>query len=162
MELLSIPFTMNALPVVVMSGSVGAVYLIALVMMILGVLLWLQPGQRVFLGVVAMLLSLASFIYSNLGGFLVGMSLGLVGGALAVAWTPVDRPVIRLGSIDVRVVLASALVFFSRAQAMCRVAPGGLLSPRRRMAQAGRDSGADPTGVDHAGVDSAAASRRSG
>jgi hypothetical protein len=38
--------------------------------------------------VVAVLVSLASFVYANLGGFVVGMLLGLVGGALAAAWTP--------------------------------------------------------------------------
>ena len=37
---------------------------------------------------IAVLLSLASFVYSNLGGFLAGMILGLLGGMLAVAWTP--------------------------------------------------------------------------
>ncbi|MEU4231250.1 DUF6114 domain-containing protein [Nonomuraea sp. NPDC026600] len=87
-ELLSIPLAINALPVVILFGPVGATYLIALVMMILGVLLWLQPGQRVFLGIVTVLLSMASFVYSNLGGFLIGMSLGLVGGTLALAWAP--------------------------------------------------------------------------
>lgn len=34
---------------------------------------------------------MASFVYSNLGGFLIGMSLGLLGGMLAVAWTPISR-----------------------------------------------------------------------
>ncbi|WP_405088791.1 DUF6114 domain-containing protein [Microbispora sp. NBC_01389] len=88
LELLSIPFATKALPLVIRSGTVGATYLIALVLVILGLMIWLQPGQRAFLGVVAMLVSIASFVYANLGGFLVGMLLGLVGGALAVAWAP--------------------------------------------------------------------------
>ncbi|GII33159.1 DUF6114 domain-containing protein [Planotetraspora mira] len=87
-ELLSIPFASQALPLVIQSGTVGASYLIALVLIAVGLLLWWQPGQRIFLGVVAVLVSLASFVYANLGGFLVGMLLGLVGGALAAAWTP--------------------------------------------------------------------------
>ncbi|MCT9928837.1 DUF6114 domain-containing protein [Planotetraspora sp. A-T 1434] len=91
LELLSIPFATQALPLVIQSGTVGATYLIALVLIILGLLLWLQPGQRVFLGIVAVLVSIASFVYANLGGFLIGMLLGLVGGALAAAWTPVTR-----------------------------------------------------------------------
>ncbi|WP_327043949.1 DUF6114 domain-containing protein [Microbispora sp. NBC_01189] len=86
LELLSIPFATKALPLVIRSGTVGATYLIALVLVILGLMIWLQPGQRAFLGVVAVLVSIASFVYANLGGFLVGMLLGLVGGALAVAW----------------------------------------------------------------------------
>jgi hypothetical protein len=89
LELLSIPFATQALPLVIQSGTVGASYLIAVVLIVVGLLIWLQPGQRVFLGVAAVLVSLASFVYANLGGFLVGMLLGLVGGALAAAWTPV-------------------------------------------------------------------------
>jgi hypothetical protein len=89
LELLSIPFATKALPLVIQSGTVGATYLIALLLVIVGLLLWLQPGQRIFLGVVAVLVSIASFVYANLGGFLVGMLLGLVGGALAAAWTPI-------------------------------------------------------------------------
>ncbi|MBX6386986.1 MAG: ABC transporter permease, partial [Microbispora sp.] len=92
LELLSIPFATQALPLIIQSGTVGATYLIALVLIILGLLIWLQPNQRVFLGVVAVLVSIASFVYANLGGFLIGMLLGLIGGALAVAWTPVESP----------------------------------------------------------------------
>ncbi|MEU4324223.1 DUF6114 domain-containing protein [Nonomuraea dietziae] len=101
-ELLSVPFTLDALSVAILFGTVGATYLIALVMMIAGVLVWLQPGQRVFLGLVAVLLSMASFVYSNLGGFLIGMSMGLLGGTLAIAWTPVSRPASRLDSLSLR------------------------------------------------------------
>jgi hypothetical protein len=36
--------------------------------------------------------ALASFVVSNLGGLIVGMVLGVVGGALIVAWTPDKRP----------------------------------------------------------------------
>src|SRR5262245_47476367 len=88
-ELLSIPFATKALPLVIQSGTVGATYLIALVMIILALLVWLQPGQRVFLGVVTVLVALAAFVYANLGGFLIGMLLGLLGGSLTAAWTPV-------------------------------------------------------------------------
>ncbi|WP_249346422.1 DUF6114 domain-containing protein [Microbispora sp. H11081] len=88
LELLSIPFATHALPLVIRSGAIGATYLISLVLVILGLMIWLQPDKRVFLGVVAVLISIASFVYANLGGFLIGMLLGLVGGALAVAWTP--------------------------------------------------------------------------
>ncbi|MEV7804034.1 DUF6114 domain-containing protein [Microbispora sp. NPDC088329] len=90
LEMLSIPFATQALPLVIQSGTVGATYLIALVLIILGLMVWLQPNQRAFLGVVAVLVSIASFVYANLGGFLVGMLLGLVGGALAVAWAPAE------------------------------------------------------------------------
>lgn len=129
MELLFIPLAINALPVAVMFGTVGATYLIALIMMILGVLVWLQPGQRVFLGLVAVLLSMASFVYSNLGGFLIGMILGLLGGMLAVAWTPVSQPATRFDTVDVRGVLAAARTFTSRMSELRRAA---VVDPRQR------------------------------
>lgn len=116
-ELLSIPLALDALPVAVMFSTVGAGYLIALVLIIAGVLVWLQPGQRVFLGLIAVLLSLASFVYSNLGGFLIGMVLGLLGGMLAVAWTPVSRPAGRFDTVTVRSVLSAARTFTSRMSA---------------------------------------------
>ncbi|MGS2648606.1 DUF6114 domain-containing protein [Streptosporangium sp. LJ11] len=124
-ELLSIPFTLNALSVSILFSAVGATYLIALVMMISGVLVWLQPGQRVFLGLMAVLLSMASFVYSNLGGFLIGMSLGLLGGTLAIAWTPLSRPAGRLDSLSVRDFLDAARALVSKAKAMrAAIGPG--------------------------------------
>lgn len=118
MELLSIPLAINALPVAVLFGTVGASYLIALVMMIVGVLVWLQPAQRVFLGLVAVLLSMASFVYSNLGGLLIGMTVGLLGGMLAVAWTPAGRPANRVDRLAVRDVLAASRTTASRMSAL--------------------------------------------
>ncbi|MER5326319.1 DUF6114 domain-containing protein [Streptosporangium roseum] len=118
LELLSIPLALDALPVAVMFGTVGAGYLLALALIIAGVLVWLQPGQRVFLGLIAVLLSMASFVYSNLGGFLIGMIWGLLGGMLAVAWTPVSRPAGRFDTVTVRNVLAAARIFTSRMNAL--------------------------------------------
>ncbi|MEV4805440.1 DUF6114 domain-containing protein [Nonomuraea sp. NPDC049421] len=113
-ELLSIPLALDALPVALMFGTVGAGYLIALILIIAGMLVWLQPAQRVFLGLIAVLLSLASFVHSNLGGFLLGMILGLLGGMLAIAWTPISRPAGRLDTVTVRSVLAAVRAFPSR------------------------------------------------
>jgi hypothetical protein len=45
----------------------------------------------VIAGVSTILFALASFLTSNLGGFLLGMLRGLVGGSLAVGWD-VDKP----------------------------------------------------------------------
>jgi hypothetical protein len=47
---------------------------------------------RTFAGVAAILLALVSIPVSNLGGFLVGFLLALVGGALAVSWVPGTPP----------------------------------------------------------------------
>ena len=52
--------------------------------------LWAQPKFRLAAGLVTVLLSLVALVVTNLGGFLVGTVLSLLGGALAVAWT--DEP----------------------------------------------------------------------
>ncbi|WP_089156064.1 DUF6114 domain-containing protein [Micromonospora sp. NBS 11-29] len=65
-----------------------AAYLVPGVLVLCGVLLVATPQQRVFYAVLSLLLGLVSWLTSNLGGFLIGMLLALVGGALAFAWTP--------------------------------------------------------------------------
>lgn len=75
------------LPIIVHIGLQGiAGYIIPLVIVLLGVLLLFNPAQRTFYSVLAVLLALSSWITSNLGGFFVGMLLGVVGGSLAFAW----------------------------------------------------------------------------
>ncbi|WP_229073271.1 DUF6114 domain-containing protein [Actinoplanes sp. DH11] len=66
-------------------------YLLPVLMLTSGALTWFTPAQRVFYGVVGTLTALYSFIGLNLGGWFAGMLLGIVGGALAIAWTP-PRP----------------------------------------------------------------------
>ncbi len=61
--------------------------LIAAVLALCGLLLWFTPAQRVFYSIVAVLLALATFNTINYGGFFIGMLLGIIGGALAFAWT---------------------------------------------------------------------------
>ncbi|MEU1969805.1 DUF6114 domain-containing protein [Micromonospora sediminicola] len=68
-----------------------AAYLVPAVLVLCGVLLIATPQQRVFYALLSLLLGLVSWLTSNLGGFLVGMLLALVGGALAFAWTPVKQ-----------------------------------------------------------------------
>lgn len=87
LELIAIPLA--PLPLVVHQGMAGvASWLIGALLVTAGVLMWAQPAQRSFYGVLAVLLSLASFLTSNFGGFFVGLLLGLVGGALGFAWSP--------------------------------------------------------------------------
>ena len=63
-------------------------YALPTVMVLCGLLLWFTPAQRTFYSVLSVLLSLATWVTSNLGGFLIGMLLGLVGGSLAFGWAP--------------------------------------------------------------------------
>lgn len=46
------------------------------------------PAQRHFPAIIAMMLSIASLPLANLGGWLVGMVLGITGAGLVFAWTP--------------------------------------------------------------------------
>jgi len=80
------------LPVVVHVGMQGFIgYLVPIMVALCGVLLLANPTQRLFYSLIAAVLSLASWLTSNLGGFLVGLLLGLVGSALAFAWSPDKR-----------------------------------------------------------------------
>lgn len=67
-------------------------YIIPAVLVLVGLLLLFNPAQRVFYSLLAVLLALSSWITSNLGGFFVGMLLGVLGGSLAFAWQLRDQP----------------------------------------------------------------------
>lgn len=75
------------LPLLIHIGVQGvAGFLIPAIMVLCGVLLLLHPVQRTFYSILAILLALGSWITSNLGGFFVGLLLGVAGGALSFAW----------------------------------------------------------------------------
>jgi hypothetical protein len=77
------------LPVVLHVGMQGLVgYLVPVIILVCGVLLFITPAQRLFYSTIAAVCVLASWATSNLGGFVLGMVLGLVGSALAFAWAP--------------------------------------------------------------------------
>ncbi|MEV4842197.1 DUF6114 domain-containing protein [Micromonospora matsumotoense] len=80
------------------SGATGLYsLLIPSILVTCGLLLWWSPGQRLFYSIVAAVTTIYSLIGLNLGGFFVGLLLGLVGSALGFAWTPV-RPGVRPGA----------------------------------------------------------------
>ncbi|MBM0277043.1 DUF6114 domain-containing protein [Micromonospora tarensis] len=71
------------------SGATGLLsLLIPAILVTCGLLLWFTPAQRLFYSVVAAITAVYSLIGLNLGGFFVGLLLGIVGSALAFAWTP--------------------------------------------------------------------------
>lgn len=87
LELISIPFA--PLGVTILQGMPGvASWLAGALLIMCGALVWFQPSQRFFFGVLAIVVALGSFVTSNLGGFMFGMLLGLIGGGLMFAWTP--------------------------------------------------------------------------
>jgi hypothetical protein len=63
-------------------------YLLPLLLILCGVLSWVSPGQRLFYGILGLLTAVYSLVGLNLGGFGLGMLLGIVGGALVLAWAP--------------------------------------------------------------------------
>ncbi|MET8154572.1 DUF6114 domain-containing protein, partial [Actinoplanes sp. NPDC005259] len=63
-------------------------YLLPLMLILCGALTWVTPAQRLFYGILGLLTAVYSLIGLNLGGFFVGMLLGIVGGALVLAWSP--------------------------------------------------------------------------
>src|SRR3954447_11804813 len=67
-------------------------YLLPGVLLLAGVLVWVSPAQRLFYGIIGLLTALYSFIGLNLGGFFLGMLLGILGGALVIAWGPPRAP----------------------------------------------------------------------
>ncbi|SMF38044.1 DUF6114 domain-containing protein [Streptomyces sp. Amel2xC10] len=86
--------TMKApLPVILHIGMQGlAGYLLPALMVLCGLLILFNPAQRLFYSVVAVLLSLGTWLTSNIGGFVVGILLGVVGSCLTFGWLPDQEP----------------------------------------------------------------------
>lgn len=57
-------------------------------MILCGLAAWFAPSQRYVVGVAGVLLAISSLVVSNLGGFFVGMALGVLGGSMTLAWGP--------------------------------------------------------------------------
>ncbi|MFF0492095.1 DUF6114 domain-containing protein [Nocardia sp. NPDC004068] len=59
---------------------------------LLGPAIWFRPDRHGLLGIATVLLALAAFAYSNLGGLLIGTLAALLGGSLTFAWLPPRNP----------------------------------------------------------------------
>lgn len=66
----------------------------AAVLALMALVMLFLPSQRVVAGLIAVVVSLSSFPLSNLGGFVIGMVLGILGGSMAVGWVP-DKALVR-------------------------------------------------------------------
>lgn len=69
-----------------MQGMAG--YLLPTVMILCGLLILFNPTQRLFYSLLGILLSLGTWLTSNLGGFFIGLLLGATGSCLAFGWLP--------------------------------------------------------------------------
>jgi hypothetical protein len=73
-----------------MQGLAG--YLLPTTMLLCGLLILFNPAQRLFYSLLGILLSLGTWVTSNLGGFFVGLLLGAVGSCLTFGWLPDQEP----------------------------------------------------------------------
>ncbi|MGW1379070.1 DUF6114 domain-containing protein [Streptomyces sp. NPDC002446] len=86
-ELLLVP--LSPLTVLVSLGLGGLAALgIGLALIVAGLFLWCAPAAHHYVSINALILSVLSFAATNLGGFLVGMGLGIAGSAMGFGWTP--------------------------------------------------------------------------
>ncbi len=90
-EILVFPLTPIAGLVQLGVGAISGV-LFGVGLIVLGLFMWFSPPNRTLSGVLTLLIALASFVTSNLGGLVLGMVLGLIGGGLCLAWTPKAPP----------------------------------------------------------------------
>ncbi|MFI8070825.1 DUF6114 domain-containing protein [Streptomyces sp. NPDC086033] len=73
-----------------MQGVAG--YLLPTLMVLLGLLILFSPDQRLFYSITGVLISMGTWATSNLGGFVVGLLLGVVGSVLTFGWLPDQDP----------------------------------------------------------------------
>ncbi|MFD9070895.1 DUF6114 domain-containing protein, partial [Streptomyces lasiicapitis] len=133
-ELLLVPLSPLTVLVSLGIGGIAAIG-IGIALMAAGLFLWLLPHTHHYVSVNALILSVLSFAATNLGGFLIGMLLGIVGSAMGFGWTPVPdddqeaagRPRVRDGqgtrtlAVLLPVVLAGAVLW---GAVPARAAPG--------------------------------------
>ncbi|MFF5933441.1 DUF6114 domain-containing protein [Streptomyces sp. NPDC012508] len=92
-----------SISVILAAGADSLVgYVLPVIMIVCGALIVLNPPQRLFYSIVAVLASLATWVTSNLGGFFIGLLLGLVGSSLAFGWLPDQPPRRRLRLLPTR------------------------------------------------------------
>ncbi|MBX5456735.1 MAG: hypothetical protein IRZ31_07515 [Thermogemmatispora sp.] len=70
-------------------STIWAGILVGALLVIMGVIQLLVPAYSLITGAIGVVLALTSLIASSFGGFGIGMLLGIIGGALGVAWRPV-------------------------------------------------------------------------
>ncbi|GAA0993728.1 DUF6114 domain-containing protein [Subtercola frigoramans] len=62
--------------------------ILPILMVLLGTLAIVMPAHRVFYGIISLVLAVYSLVGVNLGGFFIGMLLGMIGGVMVVSWMP--------------------------------------------------------------------------
>lgn len=102
--LLSGPIRLDQLGmnIVLQFGMEGAqATLLPITLILLGILSIAQPVHRIFYGVIALAISVYSIAGVNLGGWVVGFLLGVIGGIIVVSWAP---PAVDAEAVDAEAV----------------------------------------------------------
>ncbi|MCX5383629.1 DUF6114 domain-containing protein [Streptomyces sp. NBC_00083] len=107
-ELLVVPLSPLTILVSLGLGGIAAIG-IGLALVVAGLFLWVLPHTRHYVSLNALILSVLSFAATNLGGFLVGMALGIAGSAMGFGWTPKEQATGRATSVRTQRTLAAAL-----------------------------------------------------
>ncbi|OUZ08560.1 hypothetical protein BHE97_12840 [Aeromicrobium sp. PE09-221] len=66
--------------------SASSGYILGGAMVLFGLVAWFTPHYSGLVGLLGVLTALAAFVGSNLGGFLIGTLLGIIGGSMVWAW----------------------------------------------------------------------------
>lgn len=83
--------SLNGLAISFSSTSTPMALFIGFGLIACGVSTWVQPTTRVLTGILGFAFSLVALPGANLGGFVVGTVLGVLGSAAALAWVPGER-----------------------------------------------------------------------
>jgi hypothetical protein len=85
--------TVRISDLLVMISTVSGVstLLIGAALIMFGLGSWFRQETSSYLGVLAILVAIIALPTTNLGGFVIGSLLGIIGGALSFAWQPQDR-----------------------------------------------------------------------
>ncbi len=70
-------------------STIWAGLLVGALLVVMGIIQLLAPTYSLITGAIGVVLALVSLVASTFGGFGIGMLLGIIGGALGVAWRPV-------------------------------------------------------------------------
>lgn len=85
-------FEVSNIQIQVSTISGVSTLLIGILLITCGVMTWSKGDSRILTGITAMILALVALPTSNLGGFLLGTLLALLGGAWALSWSPDAQP----------------------------------------------------------------------
>lgn len=93
-------FDVQGLLISISSLSGVSTLLIGVLLIVCGLLTWRGGDARILTGVTSLILGIVALPTSNFGGFILGTVLALIGGALALSWSPDDKPTVPADSAD--------------------------------------------------------------